>query len=53
MPCLIEQGVAGYLYRYQPVDRYWTIQAVEAGLAVLAGAAILALGVVRLRRRVT
>ena len=51
--CLVEQGVAGYLYRYQPVDRYWTFQAVEAGLAVLTGAAILALGVVRLRRRVT
>ena len=53
MPCLIEHGVAGYLYRYQPVDRYWSIQAVESVIAVLAGAAILAVGALRLRRRVT
>jgi hypothetical protein len=49
--CLIGHGVVGDVYRYQPVDRYWSIQAVEAGLAMLAGAAILALGAVRLRRR--
>ena len=51
--CLIDHGVAGYLFRYQPVDRYWSIQAVESVLAVLAGAAILAVGALRLRRRVT
>jgi hypothetical protein len=52
-PCLVDHGVAGYLFRYQPVDRYWSIQAVESVLAVLTGAAILAVGALRLRRRVT
>jgi len=50
--CLIEQGVTGYYYGYQPGDRYWSIQAVEAGLAVVVGAAVLGLGLVQLRRRV-
>jgi hypothetical protein len=51
--CALDQGVTAEVIRYQPADRYWAIQGIEGGLAVATGAAVLALGLVRLRRRVT
>jgi hypothetical protein len=44
--------VTGEVIRYQSADRYWAIQGVETGVDVAAGAIVLALGLVRLRRRV-
>jgi hypothetical protein len=50
--CALDQGVTGEVIRYQSADRYWAIQGVETGVDVAAGAIVLALGLVRLRRRV-
>lgn len=48
---LIDQGAAAAVVSYQPGNRYWLVQATEAGISVFASAVILGLGLGRLRRR--
>ena len=50
--CIVDQGAVAEILEYQTPDRYWPIQAIEAGLALTVSAMILLAGVLRLRRQV-
>jgi hypothetical protein len=49
--CAAEQGATEERISFQPPDRFWPLQLIEAGLATALSAAILLLGRLRLRRR--
>ncbi|WP_216854773.1 hypothetical protein [Streptomyces pacificus] len=50
--CLARQGVAKQSSDYHPASRFWSLQAIEAGVFIALSAGLLGLGAWTLRRRV-
>ena len=52
--CLAEHGITAYSHAsYHPADRFWTFQAIEAGIFVAMALALLAFSVWWIRRRIS
>jgi hypothetical protein len=49
--CLSAQGAVTERVTFQPADRFWHLQLIETGIAVVLAACALVLGTLRLRRR--
>ncbi|HEU4426821.1 MAG TPA: ABC transporter permease subunit [Pilimelia sp.] len=53
-PCLVTYGSGAYNQQtYQPADRFWLFQYIEAGIFIALAAVLLALAVYQIRRRIS